>query len=221
MGTRGATSLVFALACGLHFAVLQFSYFFLMEAYLSSQSLSYFVALFFWLCGFLAGLSIAGERWFRRVLIAGVITYYVAWSLTSAIPFSRGLYPAAALCSTVSGLAPGCFFPFMARRFATVKGLLFHENNGFILGILISLKASIHCGSWFLTWGPLLGGTLVLLLGLAGGWKDPESRATQAIVFHRWGRPRSKKRESPRSAADAQRPTAAWGPENAPARACC
>ena len=159
--------LVFSFACGLDFAVLQFSYFFLMEAYLSSQYLSYFVTLFFWLCGFLAGLRTAGDRWFSRLLILGVLAYYAAWSLTRWIPFHPLLYPSAALCSILSGLLPGYFFPFMARRFAAVRSLLFHENNGFILGILVSLRALIHCGSWFLAYAPLLGAAIVLAIRAA------------------------------------------------------
>lgn len=159
----------FAFVCGLYFAVLQFAYFFLMEAFLSSQYLSYFVTLFFWLCGFLVGLSIAGDGWLAKLLLAGVATYYVAWSLTQAAPFSALLYPSAAACSIVSGLLPGYFFPFMGRRFRSMKSLFFHENNGFILGILVSLKASIHCGSWFLALGPLVGATLVLVVLLLSG----------------------------------------------------
>ncbi len=154
----------FSFACGVHFALLQFSYFFLVEAYLSSQYLSYFVTLFFWLCGFLAGLWVAREGWFSKLLILGVLAYYAAWTLTRCIPFHPLLYPSAAVCSIVSGLLPGHFFPFMARRFTPVRSLLFHENNGFILGILVSLKASIYCGSWFLAYAPLLGGMAVLLL---------------------------------------------------------
>lgn len=163
------SKIAFALVCGLYFAILQFSYFFLMEAYLSSQYLSYFVTLFFWLCGFLIGLAIRGESWFTKLLCLGAVMYYVAWGLARWVPFSAFLYPSAAACSIVSGLLPGYFFPFMARRFQSVGSLLFHENNGFILGILISLKASIYCGRWFLALGPLLGALLVFVVQMLSG----------------------------------------------------
>ena len=161
-------NIFFAFVCGLYFAVLQFSYFFLMEAYLSSQVLSYFITLLFWLCGFLVGLNISRERWFSGLLLLGVVAYYAAWTLTKEVPFHSLLYPFAAICSISSGLLPGYFFPFMARRFLSIRLMLFHENNGFLLGILLALKGSIHCGSWFLTYAPLLGAALVgiaLLLG--------------------------------------------------------
>src|SRR6059036_3256437 len=105
-GGTATIRVALAFVCGLHFAVLQFCYFFLLEAYLSSQALSYFVTLLFWLCGFLAGLAIPGERWFGRLLALGTAAYYVAWILTRAIPFHPLLYPAGALCSIASGLGP-------------------------------------------------------------------------------------------------------------------
>jgi hypothetical protein len=154
-------NVLFAFVCGLYFALLQFSYFFLMEAYLSSQYLSYFITLLFWLCGFFVGLNVARERWFSGLLLLGVVAYYAAWTLTKLVPFHTLLYPLAAICSITSGLLPGYFFPFMARRFPSIKLMLFHENNGFLLGILLALKGSIYCGSWFLAGAPLLGSVLV------------------------------------------------------------
>jgi hypothetical protein len=171
MTARTGALAIVSFVCGLHFAVLQFSYFFLMEAYLSSQYLSYFIALFFWLCGFLAGLFIPKPGWFARLLLLGVVAYYVAWILTRLIPFHPLLYPSAALCSVVSGLGPGYFFPFVARRFQPIRSPLFHENNGFILGILVSLRGSIYFGSSLLAYGPLVGVVLVTLaLAITERW---------------------------------------------------
>ncbi len=161
---RATGKSLFAFGCGLHFALLQFSYFFLTEAFLTSQYLSFFVTLFFWLCGFLVGLNLRGGRWFLRLLLGGAAAYYLSWLLTRLIPFHGWLYPSVAICSVASGLLPGWFFPFLAGRFQPVRRLLFHENNGFLLGILMALKAAIHCGSWFLALAPLLGACLVLAL---------------------------------------------------------
>lgn len=165
---------IFSFVCGLHLALVQFSYFFLMEVFLTSQYLSYFIALFFWLCGFLAGLSIRRERLFLPLLALGVIAYYATWTITRVMPFHSMLYPIAAACSVASGLLPGYFFPWMAGRLQPIRRLLFHENNGFLLGVLLALKASIYCGSWFLTWGPVLGALLV------AGTFPPDARGESA-----------------------------------------
>lgn len=164
-------TVVFSMACGLYFALLQFSYFFLMEAFLSSQYLSYFVTLLFWLTGFLLGLNFERKGWFSKFLFLGLAAYYGAWLLTRWIPFHTALYPLAALCAVTSGLLPGYFFPTLSSQFTSVKLLFFHENNGFILGILISLKAAIHFGSWFLAYSPLAGAVpvaLILWIGFRG-----------------------------------------------------
>jgi hypothetical protein len=154
---------------GLHFALLQTSYFLLLEAHLSSQSLSYFVTLFFWLLGLLVGLNLGADRWFSGLLGAGVLGYYVTFALARALPFHGALYPVAAASSVISGLLPGFFFRFAARRWAEVRGPLFHENNGFLLGLVLALRGAIHFGGHLLAFGPLLGAALVLAAKAAEG----------------------------------------------------
>jgi len=149
---------------GIHFALLQTGYFLLLEAHLSSQSLSYFVALFFWLTGLLLGLYLRDDRWFGPLLGAGVVGYYLTFALTRWIPFHPGLYPAAALSAVISGLLPGFFFRFAARRWAAnVARPLFHENNGFVLGLFLALRGAIHFGGRLVALGPLASGLLVVV----------------------------------------------------------
>ena len=170
MHTLSKTSIQGAVsfACGLYFALLQMSYFLLLEAHLSSQSLSYFIALFFWLCGLLLGLNIrAGRRFFSVLLGVGVASYYVAWSLARWAPFHALLYPATAICAAISGTLPGFFFGFIGERYKPIRRPLLHENNGFIVGIFISLKGAIHFGDILLALGPALGAALVALALLA------------------------------------------------------
>lgn len=159
---------------GLHFAILQTSYFLLLEAYLSSQSLSYFVTLFFWLLGLLLGLNLGADRWFVGLLGAGVLGYYATFALTRALPFHAALYPVAAVASVVSGLLPGFFFRFAARRWANVRGPLLYENNGFLLGLVFSLRGAIHFGGHLLAFGPVAGAALVLVAELLSARRDKQ-----------------------------------------------
>ena len=154
---------------GIHFALLQTGYFLLLEAHLSSQSLSYFVALFFWLTGLLLGLRLGDDRWFGPLLGAGILGYYLTFALTRWIPFHPALYPTAALSSVLSGLLPGFFFRFAARRWpANVARPLFHENNGFILGLFLALRGVIYVGGRLVSLGPAASFLLVVvaLVGL-------------------------------------------------------
>lgn len=139
-----------SMAAGLYLALIQTCHFLLLEAHLSARSLSYFVTLFFWFLGFLLGLQLRGGRWFGGLLGAGVAGYYATWLLARWIPFHTALYPAAALSSAVSAILAGHFFRVVGERCRPVRRALFHENNGFVLGLLVALKGVVHLGGWLL-----------------------------------------------------------------------
>jgi hypothetical protein len=150
-------------AAGLHFALLQSAYFLLLEAYLSSRALSYFVTLLFWLVGLVIGLRLPARVPFGALLAAGAAAYYAVFLLAKALPFHPGLHAAAAAGSIVSGLSPGFFFMFIVRRYTPARSPLFHENNGFLVGLLVALRGAIHFEGRMLAYGPAITGTLVAL----------------------------------------------------------
>jgi hypothetical protein len=151
-------------AAGLHFAIVQTAYFLLLEARLSSRASSYFLALLFWLLGLLLALSFGGGLRFGWALAASLLAYYGTHRLASLAPFHPALYAAAALGSIVSGASPGVFFRFIARRYLPIRSPLFHENNGFVLGLLIALRGATHFGGALLAYGPAVSLALVALL---------------------------------------------------------
>lgn len=146
-----------AAAIGLWLALLQFAFFFLLEVRLSSRATSFFVALFFWLAGFLVGLNLRSPRAFVALLAAAPAAYYVAFLSLGAMPYRFQMLPVAGLCIATAGALAGAFFPYAAERFPKVKWLLFHENNGFVAGILLALVGSVFAGRFFLEWAPALG----------------------------------------------------------------
>jgi hypothetical protein len=151
-------------AAGLHFAIVQTAYFLLLEARLSSRASSYFLALLFWLSGLFLGLRLGGGRGFGGALAAGLFAYQAAHRLAASAPFHPALYVAAGLGAMVSGASSGVFFRFIARRYAPVRSPLFHENNGFVLGLLIALRGATHFGGTLLACGPAITAALVALL---------------------------------------------------------
>lgn len=154
---RGWRDVALAFWVGCYLALLQFAYFFLLEAFLSSQFVSYFVAVFFWLCGFLAGLQIRRRQAFTSLLTLSAAAYYLSYAAVNMIPFQLRLTPLFAFCLFTSGMAPGCFFPWAQDRFPRLKHLFFHENNGFLLGIVVSWWAADFCGRIYLAFFPGLG----------------------------------------------------------------
>lgn len=161
---KGAGGASLAFVTGLWLALLQFSHFFLLEVWLTSRATTYFIALFFWLVGFLAGLQVEGRRAFPLLVAAGSAGYYLSLGLFMLWPFKLAVLPAAGLCIAAGGAAAGAFFPFAAGRFPSVKWLLFHENNGFVLGIVGALLGAVFQGRWLLVWAPGFGAAAVLAL---------------------------------------------------------
>ncbi|HGG58311.1 MAG TPA: hypothetical protein ENK26_00140, partial [Gammaproteobacteria bacterium] len=145
-----------AFALGFYFALLQFGYFFLTEAYVSSRAVSFFFVLAFWLIGFLMGLRRARHHRLAAVLALSLASYYVAWFVVHRHPYSSADYVVVAATALLSGIAPGYYFAWAQRRFTRVRQLFFHENNGFVLGIVASLFGSLFAGAWTLNWAPLL-----------------------------------------------------------------
>ena len=160
----GRGGAVLAFVTGLWLALLQFSHFFLLEVWLTSRATTFFVALFFWLVGFLAGLQAGGRKSFPLLVAVAAAGYYVSFGLLALWPFKHAMLPAVGLCIAFGGAAAGAFFPFAAARFTRVKWLLFHENNGFVLGIFGALLGAVFEGRWLLMWAPGFGAAAVLLL---------------------------------------------------------
>ncbi len=175
-----------AFALGFYFALLQYGYFFLTEAWVSSRAVSFFFVLFFWLIGFLAGLRYPRGNRMAALLALSLGGYYVAWLVVRHNPYSNADYLVIATASLLSGLAPGHYFSWAQRRFARVGSMFFHENNGFILGIVVSMFGSLFAGTWMLQWAPLLA---LLGVGLVGWWRRarqaavPEDREPASAVF--------------------------------------
>ncbi len=166
--TGNARANLLALAVGLWLALLQFAYFFLLEVRLSSRATSFFVALFFWLVGFLAGLNLRSPRAFPILLGLAPAAYYGAYLLLGALPYRNGLLPVVGACIATGGALAGAFFPHAAARFSNVKWLLFQENNGFVVGILTALLGSVFAGRFLLEWAPVLGALPVVALTVPG-----------------------------------------------------
>lgn len=153
---------------GVFFSITQFTYFFLLEVFLSSRAVPFFIALFFWLTGFLAGLNLKKPKLLWLLTGICIAAYYVALMLVRSFPFHYGMLPIVGGCIAVSGVLPGYFFFDSQKRFGKAKDLFLHENNGFILGIILSLLGMVFAGKWMLAWAPF-GGSLPAIL--AAFWR--------------------------------------------------
>ncbi|MFQ5647495.1 MAG: hypothetical protein ACE5GM_11245, partial [bacterium] len=133
-----------------------FAYYFLMSFNLSSTYLSYIGMTFFWLLGSLVGLWIKETGLERWLLLANTFSFYVFAWLSFNLRFNNQLYYFFFALVAVAGVFPGYFFAQNHKRTRKVKWLLFMENNGFIMGMVLSFGLFSYWGIDFLYTAPVI-----------------------------------------------------------------
>ncbi|HAH06269.1 MAG TPA: hypothetical protein DCM05_07030 [Elusimicrobia bacterium] len=150
-------------AAGFFFAVLQFSYYLLLEWRLSSAWTTYALLTLGWLAGVWAGLRLKPGR--DLAFLAASLGAYGLLSTTSGwSPFDDRLRPLFALCAGLSGAHAGTFFRTAYARLQDARSLLLHENNGFLVGLLAGFLGFYGFGWTFSLWAP--PAAALLLAGL-------------------------------------------------------
>ncbi|PIR14998.1 MAG: hypothetical protein COV48_16850 [Elusimicrobia bacterium CG11_big_fil_rev_8_21_14_0_20_64_6] len=126
---------------GVFFASLQFCYFVQLESQLSSAWTTYAAVGLSWMAGILAGLlfGTGGRRQEAILRWGSLASYMLAWSMLRLHPFDNRFLALYAVCVLASGAHAGCFFRSGASFPATPRSFLLHENNGFLVGMVLSL----------------------------------------------------------------------------------
>ncbi|RMF85959.1 MAG: hypothetical protein D6736_16215 [Nitrospinota bacterium] len=153
---------IFSFLNGLYFSVVQFSYFFILQTNISSTYITYMTVVIAWMVGVLAGL------WFEKItvdtlIVSGVISYYGVYELVVHDPFSPLGLPLAALGVSITGMWAGRFFVVMLPLWQQTDRLFFHENNGFLVGIVATFVGFTLLGRGFILWTPSLSAALLFL----------------------------------------------------------
>ena len=153
---------LFGFVTGLHLALLQFGYLFLLVINVTSTYVTYASIVLSWMAGTLIGLlwrNLDG----RVALAIGVLGYYAIYALVVANPLAPWTLPVAAFGVAISGLWAGRFFVVMLPHFVRADRLFFHENNGFLVGVIAVFVGFTMLGRPFLLWTPMLTGAVLLL----------------------------------------------------------
>lgn len=152
---------LFAFFTGLHLAVLQFCYFFLLLTNVTSTYITYATIVIAWMTGTLLGLILPRLTavW---ALVIGVVSYYAVYALVVTNPLAPATLGISAIGVAVTGLWAGHFFVAMLPLFAGADRLFFHENNGFLIGIAAVFAGFTLLGRPFLLWTPALAGAALL-----------------------------------------------------------
>ncbi len=152
---------LFAFFTGVHLALLQFSYFFLLLTNVTSTYITYVTIVVAWMMGTLLGLLLP-RLTAALTLTVGVASYYAVYALVVTNPLAPATLGISALGVAVTGLWAGHFFVAMLPLFARPDRLFFHENNGFLVGIAAVFAGFAMLGRPFLLWTPLVAGAALL-----------------------------------------------------------
>jgi hypothetical protein len=154
-------SALYSFLTGVYFALLQFSYFLVLQINISSTYLTYMLVVIAWMTGAVTGL------WWRRLdivpgIISGLLCYYLAYALIVTQPLAWTTLAAAAAGVWVAGLWAGRFFLAALPMFRRSDALFFHENNGFLVGVVSVFLGFTTIGRTFLFAAPLAAAVLTL-----------------------------------------------------------
>jgi hypothetical protein len=161
-----------AVVTGVLLGLLQWGVLVWLASYLSSTALVYLLSTVIWLGGSVFGLLARGRGFEWAWLGAAMAAYAACRALAAARPYDLSVLPALLLCVAVMGAYAGRFYRFRAPCFANVKWLLFLENTGFVLGLLVAVAALFVFGEralWTLPWG-------FAALALATAWGLDQAR---------------------------------------------
>lgn len=155
----------YAFASGLHFALVQNALCLAIGLFINFSLLGYFVIILSWLLGSVFGLN----PFFRRFHQSGIsfvcsmavvlFTYFLS---KSGLTSHMGTWVLVEFVAVIAGIQAGSFFGGFEKH-SKISAILWHENNGFVLGVILSLFAFTDFGVRFLFWGPTLSwGILVV-----------------------------------------------------------
>ena len=152
---------VFAFLTGFYFATLQFCLMTILAINISSAYLTYAIITFSWMCGAVVGLWLKNLNT-RGGLILGAAGYYGVYAMATRWPLARWILLAGFVGAVLAGLWAGRFFVARLPGFKTADRLFFHENNGFVAGIVMFFAGFTLLGRNFTLWAPAILAFLLL-----------------------------------------------------------
>ncbi len=119
--------------------LLQSGLFFALTFTLSAGFSTYLLITICWLTGGVAGATYVKDSKFslRLLLLSTSFIYVLCISMVNSNPFNTQMWPIYGCLIGFAGIYPGVFFARMSA-FVSARMLLFWENNGFIVGLVIS-----------------------------------------------------------------------------------
>ncbi|NQU27210.1 MAG: hypothetical protein HQ528_02860 [Candidatus Marinimicrobia bacterium] len=154
---------------GIHFGLSQIAIFFTIQCFVTATFLGYFAVACAWLTGVVISLKFGKSGDYIKSLIVSIAGYILLAILTAYLPPYHIFLPIYFIIIILIALPAGSFFRNFAQNFSATS-LFFHENNGFVLGFILSLLGFVKWGVYFLYSAPLVTFLMVILSQTRLNW---------------------------------------------------
>lgn len=149
---------------GFLLGLLQTGLFFQLSFTLSSSFRTFLLITICWLIGSVIGIKISKKVDFslNSFVLLCLCAYILCAVLLSLAPFNTNLWWLYAVFITLTGLYPGVFFVRLSDYYSA-RQLFFRENNGFVIGLIVSTLLFLVLGRIVLWAMPLSIACLVMI----------------------------------------------------------
>ena len=152
------------LISGMFFGILQSSLYFMIQVYVTATYMGYFAMVMGWMAGNIFILTRKSSLSYGVSLALAIATYYLLLFIVK----TGGSYPAVQyiivpISIFIISFPSGAFFRQLSGR---VSGdlIFFHENNGFVFGMVLGLILFVKVGIYTVLFSPAI---IILLLILS------------------------------------------------------
>jgi len=148
---------------GFHFGIMQSAIYFDVLVNVTATFMGYFLIISTWMLGVVYFLKFHKKQSFLFTLLLSIISYFAILFFTSIINTSIYLFIPMLPLVFLSASVVGEFFKEFSKQ-VPGRSLFFHENNGFIVGMIFSIILFTNFGINFLFVAPIVSYLLVYLI---------------------------------------------------------
>lgn len=142
---------------GLFFGLAQSSLFFMVQMYITASFLGYFAVLSAWLVGLMVSMRIRFTASLLWVWLPGWLLQLSLYTWAQKETDSPFLLPLVMGLAALQSFCLGSYLKQISQSGLAAAQLLFHENNGFVLGLILGLPLFLSLGPiYFLVLLPFL-----------------------------------------------------------------
>lgn len=156
---QNALSLV---VLGFYFGIVQTAFYFSIEVFVTATFTGYFFLVLAWMCGVVFAMKTDLLENIYLSISSSIALFYIFLLFVIFIPFNGLMFPFLGLLIFISSFPAGKFVKLFGKSVSS-DSLFFHENNGFVLGMVMAVLLFVKFGIHFIYFAPILAYLLTIL----------------------------------------------------------